>query len=594
MSQYDFYLETAKNISQALYEDDNNPTPSSKGIMDRIDGFSTKANKVLDRVDDTISSVQDSDSITNKILKWSNGDRKSITSRTNNTILQFPIYISDNINVEIAQTISRAFERMYFSYVQSALSMNPTINSGDETDAKFLRRFHTNVVEAFDNFHEDDIDAFDSLMKESVLNLFLIENGILLWSVGKPSQELVNESIRLNSYINEGFEHYFVEEQRQERTSSSSRSVPIKDFAEDLLDMMPQFSSRPKDPGSRPVKRNNDDEESFNQRLQEWETDKASYDKFEEDRKKVLDAIIDDINDIASFGSVDAYVNELRSKDKNVRADRVFRQFKNVDKFKIKNGRMVFEDKKDNETYDNIKRRRNAEKRSKENEKPAVRAPQMLRDSDVRKINNMTPYTMIASFRIKDKDGHYSNVPVEYVIGVKSILHIVSANELSNEMDDLVTGQEKALQKVRHKTGEIKTKDYLFQISRAKKDAFAAANGKWTSRLKKMASSFNNGLFEDNNTIPNATLVLTNTDVNIIKDSSGYDINKISIARRILNSLYLIGIAIIDPSAGTMKVLLDNQSDWDIQSLSSINAEVNRMQNTDMARELQKIVTSRN
>ena len=57
-----------------------------------------------------------------------------------------------------------------------------------------------------------------------------------------------------------------------------------------------------------------------------------------------------------------------------------------------------------------------------------------------------------------------------------------------------------------------------------------------------------------------------------------------------MNNLFLIAIAIVDPSAGTMKVLFDQDVNWDVQSLAAIDAEVSKMDNSNLMKELNKMV----
>jgi hypothetical protein len=91
------------------------------------------------------------------------------------------------------------------------------------------------------------------------------------------------------------------------------------------------------------------------------------------------------------------------------------------------------------------------------------KAPVMLRDSEIKKINGMLPYTIDASFTIKSKNNTVGNI-IHYIIGVKSVLHLIKSKDLSDELQGLITGDLKNLQKVRYKTGEISFwKDYIFR-----------------------------------------------------------------------------------------------------------------------------------
>ena len=71
---------------------------------------------------------------------------KSITKGANEATFQFPIITTDNISVSMANAIARNMERVYASFTQSWLSMNPMIDvTIDRTPLDYLKRFHQNI-----------------------------------------------------------------------------------------------------------------------------------------------------------------------------------------------------------------------------------------------------------------------------------------------------------------------------------------------------------------------------------------------------------------------------------------------------------------
>jgi hypothetical protein len=55
--------------------------------------------------------------------------------------------------------------------------------------------------------------------------------------------------------------------------------------------------------------------------------------------------------------------------------------------------------------------------------------------------------------------------------------------------------------------------------------------------------------------------------------------------------LFLIAVGIVDSSAGTIKILFpDRSSSWDIQSLAAIDAEVSKTDNSELMKELNKVI----
>ena len=91
--------------------------------------------------------------------------------------------------------------------------------------------------------------------------------------------------------------------------------------------------------------------------------------------------------------------------------------------------------------------------------------------------------------------------------------------------------------------------------------------------------------------VPNGTLILTSSDVSLILNQTGIDLNKVSAAKRLAANLFLIAIAIVDSTSGSMKILFpDRDTDWDFQSLASIDAEVSKADDSRIMKELNRMI----
>ena len=145
--------------------------------------------------------------------------------------------------------------------------------------------------------------------------------------------------------------------------------------------------------------------------------------------------------------------------------------------------------------------------------------------------------------------------------------------------------------------------DYLFNTKGIKNDAAKSVNynKKWLNTLKRLGEwektngsllkSPANFLAGGNVPIPNGTIVLTQTDVTTMMNQTGIDLSVVSNAKRLARSLFLIAVCIVDSSAGTMRVLFpDSSNDWDVQSLASIDAELSKTDNSQLMRELNRMV----
>ena len=256
-------------------------------------------------------------------------------------------------------------------------------------------------------------------------------------------------------------------------------------------------------------------------------------------------------------------------------------------------------DRAEKEKVRQSEREEDLKRKDEEGEKSsnkAVDVPKLLNDAAIKKVNGMLPYTIEASFRITDEKRD-----VKFIIGIKTVLHMIDSKDLADDLREIISGNIKKLQKVRYQTGELNFKDYWFNLKGLKADAAKHINynKRWLNTLKrlgeyrKLHGTLLNApaklLSGGHVPIPNGTLVLGISDVDLLKSRSGVDIENVSIAKKMASSLFLIAIAIVDSTAGTMRVLFpDSDSDWDTQSLGSLEAEVAKVDNAEFAKELQK------
>lgn len=70
----------------------------------------------------------------------------SISTRSMEGTLQFPVIVSKSMDIDTLQIISKALERQYASFIQTVISMNPDLNISKDGDAAgYLRKFHQNT-----------------------------------------------------------------------------------------------------------------------------------------------------------------------------------------------------------------------------------------------------------------------------------------------------------------------------------------------------------------------------------------------------------------------------------------------------------------
>lgn len=570
-----------KAIQESILDDSLNAAKAIGADADKIrDVWKDSKSGVLDRADVVNSQVLDNagkvaDSIDN-VTKKARVDNRSIIARARNSVLQFPMYVSQSTRVNAAHTINKMFERVYTTLVQTVLSQNQIIDEDQANDLVFLKNFHTNLKEGAEvlmNKYYQPIDEMDQMMMESVFyTQKLTENCTVEFRVvPTDDRDLIQENARLLNDPLTGF-MYLREADTGKHNIEQSRegSAKFVTVSEDDL----------KDMAMNRAGMSEREKELIGQSPKDIETELRQSKHIGSDDKdaQILQDAID--KRLRQKAAADKKLQEaLNSLKDDIKAGK-------IDGFIYRDGRFFRNDQT-----------------SKTVERPmgAVDAPKLLKDSDIKKINGLLPYTIEATFRMRTKNG--LDRDVHYIIGIKTVMHLIRTQDLADDLRDLVTGNIKSLRKVRYKTGEIGFLDYLFNIKGLKADAAKHINynKRWMNTLKRLAE------YKDTNAsflkqpvkllaggsvpIPNGTLVLTQPDVTSLTNQTGIDLSVVSNAKRLAKSLFLIGIVIVDSSAGTMRVLFpDSDSDWDVQSLAAIDAELAKTDNSQLMKELNRMV----
>lgn len=559
---------------------DNGSSFTEGQIMDTIQSTGNIGNEKIKKIDKTISSI---DSAMDKHVI----DNRSIIARSRNSVLQFPIYCTQSIRVNEAQIISKLFERVYTSFVQTALAQNPVVDENEVNNLVFLKQFHSNLKESADlelyNEFYKPVDDLDSIMKESIFySEWVTPTMNVEFRICPPNTDLVKENARLMNEPLTGLRYLIQEashvsnkvvsqDQKEARTETEGIRLSYKNIEEIAID---------------DANLTREERELYNKSVNDIKNEiKERYPNYDDDE---LEEEIDD--------------TLMRKAEIAQRVDKAIKDFKddakkpNTDPTK-KHKAYNF----DGHAYI-VAKNKGATVIKKSVPKPPIDSPKMLRDADIKKINGMLPYTIEATFRVRSKEKGES-FDVHFIIGIKSVLHLINANDLQEDLQDLITGNVKSLQKVKYKTGEIKFMDYVFNFKGLKKDAAKRVDGnkRWINSLKRMADysklggtmykSVSDEVRKGDRAIPNGTIILSQSDVTGLTANTGIDLSKVSNAKRLAKSLFLIAVAIVDPSAGSMKVLFpDTDNDWDIQSLASIDAELAKTDNSQIMRELNRMV----
>lgn len=323
--------------------------------------------------------------------------------------------------------------------------------------------------------------------------------------------------------------------------------------------------------------------------------DNASLDKLKSEKEK-SDKEIEKLQyDIKSAKNKADWEKEDRDQKKELLGKEVEKATKDIEKLNLdieKSKRQADWDKQDRE-LDRMKKMNDAR----------IKTPQFLDETKIQKLNTMKPLMMSVDLNVVDKNGSLSR-PVSYVVGVKCHIRLIDSDILPEVAAYPLKEMNKNLRKVKWRAGELKFGRDILWKKTAKKQTAADSRDpkrKWYRRLYELAhmsgdgtaaASVKNGkspwanwwqdkLTGGNNKdvghglIPNATIVMSKSDIDNIKREKGIDLLNGKKAAKFCKELFLIGLIVIDNDAESVKVMLpDLHDDYEVQSIAAINKQL--------------------
>lgn len=190
----------------------------------------------------------------------------------------------------------------------------------------------------------------------------------------------------------------------------------------------------------------------------------------------------------------------------------------------------------------------------------------ILKDQDIKKMNDAVPSILVVRFYQRDNNGGISDIPTEFLIGVKSkIVPVTTTEILRRIMNDNKDGQ-KFLKFMRTITGELKASEVILGLSRITDDVKSykvkgARGDLWTllqNRAAAAKSQIKSGKHNDFSAI--TTVLISQEDVDELYREENLDISNPKNALRFMSSYNLMGFAIVDDSNEVLHLLLDNGS----------------------------------
>ena len=514
---------------------------------------------------------------------------KSIIAAAKGNLFEFPVFISSSVQLDYATATSSLLEQVYASYVQTALSLNPIIDKSQIDNGTPFSKFMSDT-NRYVEYTEMDY------AHDAVHNEFELEDGSFL-EFDMMSIEDADGKVILEQYnkrpLSE-FDHYFQEASYDDERNRRNDLDHAQQRIDTLNKQIEQLNTAVSALNSQNTAEHGGELEPLFTQLSHYEDQLHDYndqlDRLEHDLGTRQDELNRAQQHLRQSKERANELEQLRNLKKQI--DDANREFKLAKKkFKYQKEK----DKHDDERRDK-ERKEDWERDLKF--KYAVKAPEMLDETKIKKLNTMKPLMMNASFHVAADDGHISEA-INYIVGVKTFNRIIDADTLPEVVKYPLKEMNAVARKAKWRAGELKFfRDIVFKIKQKKQTAVDSRDPKrkWYRRLyelahmtgdaptkaaikgKNVALSVVKSQIEqdfDYGIIPNASLIISSADVANIKAQTGIDLLKGSTATKFCKELFLIALIVVDIEAESIKILLpDNHSDYEVHSIASVNKQL--------------------
>lgn len=185
-----------------------------------------------------------------------------------------------------------------------------------------------------------------------------------------------------------------------------------------------------------------------------------------------------------------------------------------------------------------------------------------------KKLTSLEPTLLEVEFFVKHNNGGEIK---KAIIGVKTMPRMIPPGAMAANIISALQGSHKAFQFVKWTRGETKVvRDMIFNVSQIKKDALTKDRfNKYFGAMRKRKNNFNTFKFGGETVNPFTTITVSMNTVERIKESAGYDLTDPAVAKKLINSLFLLGFQIVDTNTGVVSTILD---DWNYFTDTTINA----------------------
>lgn len=547
--------------------------------------------------------------------------RGSIIKSAKGNIFEFPVFMSSSVPLDYATATSSLLEQVYASYLQMAISINPVIDhtqavnglqfSGLRTDTnKYLEYTDTmwqhdachavynndDVVVEFNMLSYSDADA--KVILEDVNYQPLEEFGHYFTegtAYDKAQKQIHDLQYKLHKAETER------DREKRKAESSGKKSAKANERADKFERDAGKYRSTKNELRStsnelnraqNTITNKNETIEKNKRDINRLENNNASLQRRIDDLTSERAKAKDDRDKAKDEREKEKHDKELKKLDQEIEKNKDALEKNKLDIKKLKQD-IESNDRKAHADFEEKALRQGDLANS-----ARVKAPKVLSEKDMEKLNTMKPILMTVDLNVKSDTGTLS--PVEYVVGVKTYNRLIDADIIPEVAEYPLKEMDRITRKAKWRAGELKFfSDIVFRIKEKKQTAVDAKDPKrkWYRRLYELAhmkgdaqtANIVNGgsviasfLFDKqgktksvHGLVPNVSIVVSKSDVDICKMKTGIDLLNGRTAAKLCRELFLMSFVVIDVDAESIKVLLPElHNEYDVHSIASVNRQI--------------------
>ena len=506
--------------------------------------------------------------------------KTSITRLTKDQIFQFPMIMSSDISSEENYHIVKTIERNYATLILAAITNEGVIDRDKYGNInQFLKRFHDNLDLPFATESDTDYEVTNAVATEGYI----------------PQEELRRMDATLESQldcesINDMYRPFERTKSKVNTALEAARAVSIATEATDRYYRVPKYARDKKgnvikDSGGNPVlstdKSGNieymyvlapEDKDKREETTNKYGSEPRTMDYW---RSQANDAKREERDAVNQTPDQMRNQSEKDKLDFQKRKEMIRQQEREEDK--EQRARERAEDKADRRrerAEDKADRAREREednaRRAREEANKALSNVRGEMMKDV-KFGGMMPTVLtITLANMKKEVGSWSQ---QLIIGIRAVPRYLSPSIMIANMCEAF--KDRAIFNfLKFTKGELKWWDAILGLTSSRNRAISSTKNRWMKVLKARAEKNSKSMNKKYN--PNTTIVITENEATLIKESCGIDPNSPSAVRKVMDKYFLLAFAIYDTEAKMMKIIFDGDVDYTHYSLRAMAAEAKK------------------